>query len=150
MIRTCQVNETLHIILTGRLCLSAVYELTGILAHVADSCEEYQLDMQGVSTITDAGLSILTMFARHVHRWGRRIRVVGCNDTLRRRLVTMPVLAALIRPDGDTVTAKPAPSQRSTAVHRGFRLNMLLETIHPGWNSRELSPHTGGQKISWH
>ena len=37
MIKTHQVNGTLHITLSGQLAISTVYELTVLLAHVADS-----------------------------------------------------------------------------------------------------------------
>ena len=107
MIKTHQVNGTLHITLSGQLAISTVYELTDILAHVADSCQEYCLDMCRVTTVSDGGLSVLAMFARHAHRLGYQVRLVGSSRTLIRRLAAIPALQGVILPRVTLATMTP-------------------------------------------
>lgn len=121
MIKTHQVNGTLHITLSGRLAISTVYELTDILTHVADSCEEYCLDMCHITAVSDGGLSVLAMFARHAHRLGYPVRLVGSSLELTRRLAATPALQGVIMPRTTMTTVMPPAGADRSGTQRECR-----------------------------
>ena len=146
MIKTRQVNGTLHITLSGRLAISTVYELTDILTHVADSCERYCLDMCHVTAVSDGGLSVLAMFARHARRLGYHVRLTGCDRALIQRLTAIPAMQGLLLARAATATVN-ASSGRGRDGHNA---NFRPRTLDPDSNHYADEAGIQQRNISWH
>lgn len=124
MIRTKRTKLALQIIITGRIRQPLAYDLTEALIGVAESCNEYRIDLGAVTDISDGGLAVLAMFTSCAHRRGRVVRLTHISTALARRLAMMPVLHQLLAPHYAAVCdAHPmiSPTERQQRDMRRMR-----------------------------
>ncbi len=96
MITTHNENGTLHVAVSGRLDLSQTYDLTALFAHGDGTPHEYAFDMQYLRDISDAGLSLLLMFALKALRMGSDVSIHSCSPRVARRIAAFPPLLPLL------------------------------------------------------
>lgn len=107
MITLKREGTVLNITISGQLLISNVYELTDALTHYADLCNEYYLNLQDVTLVSDGGLTILLMFANHALRHGHDVRLTECSTAVSQRIAQTPLLQALRQAPDNTNPVHP-------------------------------------------
>lgn len=126
MIQLEQVDDTLHITVSGQLRIAMVYEFTEALMRYADRCSIYCLDLGEVSAISDGGQAVLIMFVNHASQHGKVVRLTGCSREASRHIFRFPILHALLQD-----TQKVEPDIDNNASQTPWHIHYKYSKVQP-------------------